>query len=183
MYEVATLGGGCFWCTEAVFSRLKGVIKVVPGYSGGWVPNPTYEEVCSDNTGHAEVVQITYDPAVISYRTLLEVFFEIHDPTTPNRQGNDVGSQYRSIILYHNEEQRKIAEEVIQELTQSRKFRDPIVTEVVPFKAFYEAEEYHHNFYDRNRYYPYCRVIISPKVRKLMSHFAPLVKEGARVDA
>ncbi|AWR98885.1 peptide-methionine (S)-S-oxide reductase MsrA [Metallosphaera hakonensis] len=173
--EVATLGGGCFWCTEAVFSRVKGVLKVVPGYSGGWVENPTYEEVCSDTTGHAEVVQITFDPEIITYRTLLEIFFDIHDPTTKDRQGNDVGSQYRSIILYHNEEQRRIALDMIEELNRT-KFNGKIVTEVVPFKAFYEAEDYHHNFYDRNRNYPYCRIIISPKVRKLMKSYPSMVK-------
>ncbi|MEM0169455.1 MULTISPECIES: peptide-methionine (S)-S-oxide reductase MsrA [Metallosphaera] len=173
--EMATLGGGCFWCTEAVFSRLNGVIKVVSGYAGGWLPNPTYEDVCSDRTGHAEVVQITFDPNVISYRTLLEVFFDIHDPTTKNRQGNDVGSQYRSIILYHNEEQRKIALEIIDELNKT-KYHGKIVTEVVPFKEFYPAEDYHQSFYDRNRNYPYCRVVIDPKIRKLMTNHSRIIK-------
>jgi peptide-methionine (S)-S-oxide reductase len=167
--EKATLGGGCFWCTEAVFSRVKGVVEVKPGYSGGNVPNPTYEDVCTDKTGHAEVVQITYDPNVISYRELLEIFFSIHDPTTPNRQGNDVGFQYRSIILYHNEEQRKIAEEVIMEV--ENELGKKVVTEVVPFEAFYEAEDYHHNFYDKHRNYPYCRVVIDPKIKKFMRYF------------
>jgi peptide-methionine (S)-S-oxide reductase len=167
--EKATLGGGCFWCTEAVFSRVKGVVEVKPGYSGGNVPNPTYEDVCTDKTGHAEVVQITYDPNVISYRELLEIFFSIHDPTTPNRQGNDVGFQYRSIILYHNEEQRKIAEEVIKEV--ENELGKKVVTEVVPFEAFYEAEDYHHNFYDKHRNYPYCRVVIDPKIKKFMRYF------------
>ena len=176
--EVATLGGGCFWCTEAVFSKLKGVIRVIPGYSGGWKENPTYEEVCTDTTGHAEVVQIEFDPEQISFRTLLEVFFEIHDPTTPNRQGNDVGTQYRSIILYHTEEQRKIAQEIIGEI--SGKYVDPVVTELAPFKSFYPAEDYHRQYYERNRDEPYCRYVISPKVRKLITHFPRLLRTDLR---
>ncbi|AHC51469.1 methionine sulfoxide reductase A [Sulfolobus acidocaldarius SUSAZ] len=167
--EVATLGGGCFWCTEAVFKRVKGVISVKPGYSGGKVPNPTYEEVCTDETGHAEVIQITFDPSIITYRELLEIFFEIHDPTTPNRQGNDVGSQYRSIILYHSEEQKKTAEEMIR--IYEKKLGKKIVTELVPFEAFYEAEDYHHDFYDKHRNYPYCKLVIDPKVKKFMKNF------------
>jgi methionine-S-sulfoxide reductase len=138
--EKATLGGGCFWCTEAVFSRVKGVVEVKPGYSGGSVPNPTYEDVCTGQTGHAEVVQIVYEPTEISYREILEIFFSIHDPTTPNRQGNDVGTQYRSIILYHSEDQRRLAEEVIREV--EGKLGRRVVTEVVPFTVFYEAEDY-----------------------------------------
>ena len=173
--EIATLGGGCFWCTEAVFSRVKGVVKVEPGYAGGWVPNPTYEQVCSDTTGHAEVVQIEFDPNVITYRELLEIFFEIHDPMTKNRQGNDVGSQYRSIILYHDEQQRSVALEVIGELNRT-KFNGKIVTEVVPYTGFYRAEDYHFRFYDRNRDYPYCRYVISPKVKKLIEHFPSMVR-------
>ncbi len=173
--EKATLGGGCFWCTEAVFSRVRGVVDVKPGYSGGKVPNPTYEEVCTGETGHAEVVQITFDPNVISYREILEIFFAIHDPTTPNRQGNDVGTQYRSIILYHNDEQRKIAEEMIKEV--EKKLGKKVVTEVVPFEAFYEAEDYHHNFYDKHRNYPYCRLVIDPKVKKFFKYFPEKVKQ------
>ena len=172
--EVATLGGGCFWCTEAVFLRVKGVIDVKPGYSGGKVPNPTYEEVCTGETGHAEVVQITFDPKVISFREILEIFFEIHDPTTPNRQGNDIGPQYRSIILYHNDQQKKIAEEMIREV--EKRLGKKVVTELVPFEAFYEAEEYHHKFYDRNKLYPYCVLVISPKIKKFMKHFQDKVK-------
>ncbi len=172
--EKATLGGGCFWCTEAVFSRVKGVTDVRPGYAGGNFPNPTYEDVCSDTTGHAEVVQITFDPSVVTFRDLLEIFFEIHDPTTPNRQGNDVGSQYRSIILYHNEEQKRIAEEVIDEV-QSR-LGKKVVTEVKPLDAFYEAEDYHHKYFERHPNQPYCRIVISPKVKKFLSHFPDKVR-------
>jgi peptide-methionine (S)-S-oxide reductase len=167
--EVATLGGGCFWCTEAVFSRVKGVADVRPGYSGGHVPNPTYEQVCTGETGHAEVVQVTFDPNVISFREILEIFFAVHDPTTPDRQGNDVGPQYRSIILYHSEEQRKVALEVVKEVEE--RLGKKVVTEVKPFEAFYEAEEYHHKFYDRHRSYPYCRFVVDPKVKKLMKYF------------
>ncbi|BDC17234.1 peptide-methionine (S)-S-oxide reductase MsrA [Acidianus sp. HS-5] len=173
--EKATLGGGCFWCTEAVFSRVRGVVDVKPGYSGGKVPNPTYEEVCTGETGHAEVVQITFDPSVISYKEILEIFFAIHDPTTPNRQGNDVGPQYRSIILYHNDEQRKIAEEMVKEV--AKKLGKKVVTEVVPFNAFYEAEDYHHNFYDTHRRYPYCRLVIDPKIKKFLKYFPEKAKQ------
>ncbi|EHP70116.1 methionine-S-sulfoxide reductase [Metallosphaera yellowstonensis MK1] len=172
--EKATLGGGCFRCTEAVFSRVKGVVEVKPGYSGGSVPNPTYEDVCTGQTGHAEVVQIVYEPTEISYREILEIFFSIHDPTTPNRQGNDVGTQYRSIILYHSEDQRRLAEEVIREV--EGKLGRRVVTEVVPFTVFYEAEDYHHSFYDRNRNYPYCRVVIDPKIKKFLKYFPERIK-------
>jgi peptide-methionine (S)-S-oxide reductase len=175
--EVATLGGGCFWCTEAIFSEVKGVEKVEPGYAGGTVENPTYEQVCTGTTGHAEVVQITFDPQVISYRQLLTIFFTIHDPTTPNRQGEDVGSQYRSIILYHSEEQRRVAEEVMEEVRRAKIWGDrPIVTELVPFKAFYRAEEYHHNYYRRNPDKPYCRLVIAPKLAKFRSHYPDMLK-------
>ncbi|BBG23761.1 Peptide methionine sulfoxide reductase MsrA [Sulfuracidifex tepidarius] len=172
--EKATLGGGCFWCTEAVFSKVKGVIDVRPGYAGGTFPNPTYEDVCSDTTGHAEVVQITFNPSVISFRDLLEIFFEIHDPTTPNRQGNDVGSQYRSIILYHSEEQRKIAQEVIEEV--QKRLGKKVVTELKPFDVFYEAEDYHHRYFERHPNQPYCRIVMSPKVKKFMYHFPDRVR-------
>jgi peptide-methionine (S)-S-oxide reductase len=176
-WEVATLGGGCFWCTEAIFSEVKGVEKVEPGYAGGTVENPTYEQVCTDTTGHAEVVQITFDPQVISYRQLLAIFFTIHDPTTPNRQGEDVGSQYRSIILYHSEEQRRVAEEVMEEVRRAKIWGDrPIVTELVPFKAFYRAEEYHHNYYRRNPEKPYCRLVIAPKLAKFRQHYLDMLK-------
>jgi peptide-methionine (S)-S-oxide reductase len=175
--EVATLGGGCFWCTEAIFSELRGVKKVVPGFSGGTVPNPTYEQVCAGTTGHAEVVQITFDPAVISFKRLLQIFFTVHDPTTPNRQGADVGSQYRSIILYHTEEQKKIALEVMKEVEERRIWSRPIVTQLVPFKEFYEAEDYHRDYFKKNPLQPYCLLVISPKVRKFRKEYAELLKK------
>jgi peptide-methionine (S)-S-oxide reductase len=175
-YELATLGGGCFWCTEAVFSRLRGVAKVVPGYSGGHVQNPTYEQVCTDTTGHAEVVQVTFDPQVISYRKLLEVFFSTHDPTTPNRQGADVGTQYRSVIFFHSEAQKREAERIVSELESARTFERPIVTQIVPFTAFYEAEEYHHNYFARNPSKAYCQVVIAPKLEKFRAHHRELMK-------
>src|SRR5436309_5772351 len=164
--EVATLAGGCFWCLEAVFDQLKGVESVESGYMGGKTPKPTYAEVCGGASGHAEVVQVTFDPDVVSYQDLLGVFFTIHDPTTLNRQGNDVGTQYRSAIFYHSPEQKAAAEEVIAGLGRDRVFDDPIVTEVVPFEPFYPAEAYHQEYFDRNPNQPYCRVIIAPKVAK-----------------
>jgi peptide-methionine (S)-S-oxide reductase len=163
----ATLGGGCFWCTEAVFQNLRGVTQVQSGYAGGHVENPTYEQVCTARTGHAEVVQITYDPAVISYRDLLEVFFTTHDPTTPNRQGNDVGPQYRSVIFYHDAEQERIARDVIKSVNERRIWNRAIVTEVSPLPTFYPAEAYHDDYFARNPGQPYCQVIIEPKVAKL----------------
>ncbi|TFG07959.1 peptide-methionine (S)-S-oxide reductase [Candidatus Thorarchaeota archaeon] len=163
----ATFGGGCFWCTEAVFERLKGVKSVTSGYAGGHSKNPTYQEVSTGSTGHAEVTQIEYDPEVISFEELLEVFFETHDPTTMNRQGNDVGTQYRSIILYHNEEQKEIAERFKQRLNQSDKYDRPIVTEIEPLDEFYEAERYHQDFYRKNPNQQYCRLIIRPKLKKV----------------
>jgi peptide-methionine (S)-S-oxide reductase len=164
--EVATLGGGCFWCLEAVYQELRGVEKVVSGYSGGDVPNPTYREVCSETTGHAEVVQVVFDPEVVSYRDILEIYFTIHDPTTMNRQGADVGAQYRSVIFYHTDEQRRVAEEVISELESEGIWSDPIVTEVTPLDEFYVAEDYHQNYFRNNGFQPYCQVIIAPKVAK-----------------
>lgn len=164
--EVATLGGGCFWCVEAVFEETKGVSKVESGYSGGFVPDPTYRQVCSETTGHAEVVQVTFDPEVISYRDVLNVFFATHDPTTLNRQGADVGTRYRSAVFYHDEEQRRISEEVISEIEAEGVWDDPIVTEVVPFDAFYRAEEYHQGYFRNNSRQPYCQVVIAPKVAK-----------------
>ena len=164
--EVATLAGGCFWCLDAVFRGLKGVEQVVSGYAGGTVPNPSYEAVCTGRTGHAEVVQVTFDPAVLGYRDLVEVFFGIHDPTTLNRQGADVGTQYRSAIYYHSPEQERTAREVIAELERDRVFDSPIVTEVVPFTAFYPAEEYHQDYFRRNPEQGYCRAVIAPKVAK-----------------
>ena len=174
--EVATLGGGCFWCLEAVYDELQGVESVESGYSGGTVPNPTYQQVCSGATGHAEVVQVTFDPQEISYREILEVFFQIHDPTTLNRQGADVGTHYRSVIFYHDEEQEATAEEMIDELEASGKWRDPIVTEVVPFEAFYEAEDYHREYYQRNQNQPYCRVVIAPKLQKFRKVYLTQLK-------
>jgi peptide-methionine (S)-S-oxide reductase len=164
--EVATLGGGCFWCLEAVYQELRGVEKVESGYSGGDVPNPTYRQVCSETTGHAEVVQVTFDPDEVSYRDILEVYFTIHDPTTLNRQGADVGTQYRSVIFYHTEEQKRTAEEVISEIESEGIWNSPIVTEVVPLDEFYVAEDYHQDYFRNNGFQPYCQVIIAPKVAK-----------------
>ena len=169
--EIATLAGGCFWCLETVYAQLKGVLRVESGYAGGSVPHPTYAEVCTGETGHAEVVQITYDPAVISYKELLEVFFTIHDPTTRNRQGGDVGTQYRSAIFYHTPEQKAIAEQTIQELDAARLWLTRIVTEVVPFTIFYKAEDYHQNYYQNNPSQGYCQVVIAPKVAKFRKKF------------
>ncbi len=164
--EVATLGGGCFWCLEAVFEQLRGVESVVSGYSGGDVPDPSYKRVCRGTTGHAEVVQVTFNPRAITFREILEVFFDVHDPTTLNRQGADVGPQYRSVILYHDPRQKRIAEEVIEELNEEGRWGKPIVTEVVPFEAFYEAEDYHQEYYRENPSQPYCRAVVAPKVDK-----------------
>ncbi len=174
--EVATLGGGCFWCLEAVYDELKGVTDVVSGYSGGNVPNPTYEQVCGKHTGHAEVVQVTFDPDVISFRDILKVFFTIHDPTTMNRQGNDVGPQYRSAIFYHSPEQKAAAEEVITEITREGLWPRPIVTEVTAFEAFYPAEEYHQEYFARNPYQGYCQAIIAPKVAKFRKMYVERLK-------
>lgn len=176
-YQVATFGEGCFWCTEAVFQRLKGVIKVESGYSGGNVPNPTYEAVCTGKTGHAEVTQITYDPSIITYTQLLRVFWNTHDPTTLNRQGNDVGTQYRSIILYHNEEQKELAERYKHELDSAKVWSSPIVTEIVPFKKFYKAEDYHQDYYNLHGSQPYCTFVITPKVEKFEKVFADMLKK------
>ena len=165
--EVATFGGGCFWCTEAVFSQLKGVEKIEPGYSGGEHENPTYEEVSAGTTGHAEVAQITFDPNVISFKEILQIFFSTHDPTTLNRQGPDIGSQYRSVIFYHNNQQKEISEQVIKELSEEKIFDVPIVTQVVPLENFYKAEDYHKEYFKRHPEQPYCRVVIAPKVAKL----------------
>ena len=168
----ATLGGGCFWCLEAVYQEVDGVTSVVSGYAGGDVPNPSYRQVCSGTTGHAEVVQLTYDPEVVSYRALLEIFFTIHNPTTKDRQGADVGPQYRSIVLYHDDEQRAVAESVIEALERDGVFSDPIVTEVEPLDTFFVAEEEHHNYYRDNPSQPYCQSVISPKVTKLRQKHA-----------
>lgn len=179
---VATLGGGCFWCLEAVFAELDGVRRVEPGYAGGTTPHPTYEQVCTGMTGHAEVVQITFDPAAISYRDLLEVFFAIHDPTTLNRQGADVGTQYRSIILHHDDEQKETAEQVIAALEAAQKWPAPIVTEVVPLEAFYPAEVYHRDYYRRNSSQPYCRLVIAPKLAKARKQFELLTTWRTRTS-
>ncbi|MFX0065170.1 MAG: peptide-methionine (S)-S-oxide reductase MsrA [Candidatus Hermodarchaeota archaeon] len=165
--DVITLGGGCFWCTEAVFSKLKGIEKVESGYSGGNLPNPNYNQVSSGKTGHAEVVQITFDPDVISLREILDIFFASHDPTTLNRQGADVGSQYRSIIFYHRKEQKELAEQVIKQINADKVWSAPVVTQVEPFKAFYRAEDYHQDYFKRNPDEPYCRLVIAPKLAKL----------------
>ena len=175
--EVATLGGGCFWCIEAVFDDLKGVVDVVSGYSGGRRPNPTYEQVCAGVTGHAEVVQVTFDPAQIGYRDILGVFFSVHDPTTLNRQGADVGTQYRSVIFHHSPDQKRIAEETIAELQKEAIWDGPIVTEVAEFEAFYPAEEYHQEYFRRNPTQPYCNVVVSPKVSKFRKQFADRLKQ------
>lgn len=174
--EKATLGGGCFWCLEPIYDALKGVQQVIPGYAGGDVPQPSYEQVCTGRTGHAEVVQITYDPAEIDYRELLRIFFTIHDPTTLNRQGADVGTQYRSVIFYHSPEQHQIAEEVIAEVAREGLWRDPIVTQLVPYTEFYPAEEYHHRYFERNPHQGYCRVVIAPKVAKFRQKYMERLK-------
>lgn len=179
--EVATLAGGCFWCLEAVFDDLRGVEQVDSGYSGGTVPHPTYRQVCTGTTGHAEVVQITFDPHVVSFKELLQVFFTIHDPTTLNRQGADVGTQYRSAIYYHTPEQKRTAEEVIKEITAAKIWPSPIVTEVTPFSAFYKAEDYHQEYFKFNGEQPYCRAVVAPKVAKFRKQFQDRLKRAENV--
>ena len=176
--STATLAGGCFWCLEAAFEQLEGVVSVLPGYMGGHLPDPTYEAVCRGDTGHAEVVQIAYDPALIDYDTLLAAFFTIHDPTTLNRQGHDVGSQYRSAIFYHDAEQQAAAEALIARLNAEGYWSSPIVTEVAPVSTFYEAEEYHHAYFRRNPYQGYCLAVVAPKADKLRQTFAGRIKTG-----
>jgi peptide-methionine (S)-S-oxide reductase len=176
-HQKITLGGGCFWCTEAIFKELRGVIKVVPGYSGGTVKNPSYKEVCTGTTGHAEVIQITYDPEQIAISEILEVFFMTHDPTTLNRQGPDTGTQYRSVIFYHSEEQKKEAESIIEQYEAEKVFNMPIVTEIEPFKAFYEAENYHHDYFSQNKEQPYCQFVVSPKIQKFKNKFRDKLKQ------
>jgi peptide-methionine (S)-S-oxide reductase len=173
----AVFAGGCFWCLEAAFLRLRGVEKVASGYTGGRAKNPSYEQVCGGQTGHAEAVEVAFDPGAISYRQLLEVFFTIHDPTTPNRQGADVGTQYRSAIFYADEAQRRAAREVMDELAGDHVFDAPIVTELAPLEVFYPAESYHQLYYDRNPSQPYCRAVISPKLAKLRAKWKPLLRE------
>lgn len=175
-YEKATFGAGCFWCVEAVFEQLKGVHGVVSGYSGGTTKNPTYQQVCSGSTGHAEVIQVEFDPKVISFVDLLEVFWQTHDPTTRNQQGNDIGTQYRSAIFYHNDQQKQQAEEIKKKLDASGAFRGLIVTEIVPFKEFYVAEKYHQNYYADNPKQPYCAAVIPPKLDKLKKVFGDKLK-------
>lgn len=174
--ETATLGGGCFWCTEAIFKQLKGVESVLPGYSGGFVKNPDYKEVCTGETGHAEVIRITFDPALVSFAEILEVFFETHDPTTLNRQGADVGTQYRSAVFYHSEEQKVAAEKAIRLLNEEKVYDSPVVTEVTAFKAFYPAEDYHKDYFARNPNQPYCSMVVGPKVEKFRKIFKTRLK-------
>jgi peptide-methionine (S)-S-oxide reductase len=173
--QTTVFGGGCFWCTEAVIERLRGVLSVKPGYAGGQRPNPTYEQVCSGATGHAEVIRIEFDPSLISFRDLLTVFFATHDPTTLNRQGNDVGTQYRSIILYADEDQKREAETFIQELNASGQLESRVVTELKPIEKFYDAEDYHQQYYARNSGQPYCQIVITPKMEKLQKRFRELL--------
>ena len=175
--HTATLAGGCFWCLEAVFDDIKGVHSVESGYAGGAIANPSYREVCSGNTGHAEVVQVHFDPNIVSYRDLLNVFFAIHDPTTMNRQGADVGTQYRSAIFYHDDEQKTVAEELIKSLNDQKIWDKPIVTEVTKLDKFYMAEDYHQEYFARNPYQPYCQAVVAPKVSKFRKHFLELLKK------
>lgn len=174
--QVAVFGGGCFWCTEAVFDELEGVVSVTPGYAGGSVKNPSYEEVCSGQTGHAEVIRIEFKPRQISFDDLLTVFFATHDPTTLNRQGNDVGTQYRSVILYADPQQKQLAESRIKQLNEANSFSRPIVTTVEPLAEFYPAEDYHHKFYARNPFQPYCQITVPPKLAKVHKQFKSLLK-------
>ena len=176
--EVITVGGGCFWCTEAVFEQLKGVDKVESGYSGGTVPNPTYEQVSTGDTGHAEVSQITFNPAVVSLKVILEVFFTVHDPTTLDRQGNDVGTQYRSVIFYRNDEQKAVAKQVIKEIAAAKIWDGQIVTQLSPFKAFYKAEDYHQEYFKLHGTQPYCHLVIAPKVAKFRKLFHDRLKQS-----
>ena len=175
--QTATLAGGCFWCLEAVFDEMKGIVSVESGYSNGHVSNPTYREVCGGDTGHAEVVQVKYDPSMISFHDLLNVFFAIHDPTTMNRQGGDVGTQYRSAIFYHDDEQKQIAEELIKSLNAQKIWDRPIVTEVTKLDKFYMAEDYHQEYFARNAFQPYCQAVVAPKVAKFRKHFLELLKK------
>jgi len=175
--DIATLAGGCFWCTEATFKRLKGVTSVKSGYAASKVANPSYEQVCSGRTGAAEAIQITFDPSIISYAKLLEIFWHMHDPTTLNRQGNDIGTQYRSAIFYHNDEQKQLALASREALEKSGSYERPVVTEIVPFTNFFAAENYHDDYYDRNRSQPYCMLVIDPKVKKLLKEYKDVVKD------
>lgn len=174
--QIATLGGGCFWCLEAVYQEMSGVVSVVSGYAGGHVPNPTYEQVCSKKTGHVEVVEVTFDRDLVSFKDVLEVFFTIHDPTTPDRQGNDVGPQYRSVIFYHSNEQRQVAEQFIREMDAEQIWTEPVVTQVLPAPEFFPAENYHQNYLQNNPRQPYCMFVVAPKVAKFRQRFS----NGAR---
>ncbi|MFA5051568.1 MAG: peptide-methionine (S)-S-oxide reductase MsrA [Patescibacteria group bacterium] len=174
--QLATFAGGCFWCTEAIFKNLKGVIALTPGYTGGIMPHPTYEQVSTGTTGHAEAVQIVFDPATITYEALLNVFFATHDPTTPDRQGNDIGPQYRSVIFYHDDTQRLTAETYIKKLSDGKTFSQPIVTQIKPFNEFFPAEEYHRDYMTKNPNQPYCQITINPKISKLKEKFISLLK-------
>ena len=175
--EIATLASGCFWCTEAIFKRLKGVKSVLSGYGGGTVKNPSYDQVCTGKTGHAESVQIEFDPKVIPFKKILEIFWHTHNPTTLNRQGNDVGTQYRSAVFYHDKTQKEIAERVKKEIEKNGVYKDPIVTEITPFKNFYVAEDHHKNYYEEHRAAPYCDFVIDPKIRKLLQQYGNDVKD------
>lgn len=177
-FEATTLAGGCFWCTEAVFKRLRGVEKVTAGYSGGDIVNPTYDAVCGGKTGHAECIQIEFDPNIISFETLLEVFFKLHDPTTLNKQGADTGTQYRSAIFYHSDKQNEIAQKVKAKIEKEEVYSDPIVTSIESYKNFYSAEEYHQDYYKRNSYQPYCQIVIDPKIQKLYKQFKNLTVDS-----
>lgn len=175
--EIATLANGCFWCTEAIFERVKGVKSIIPGYAGGTVKNPSYDQVCTGETGHAESIQIEFDPKVTSFEKILDIFWHTHDPTTLNRQGNDVGTQYRSAIFYHDKTQKEIAERSRNELEKENVYNDSIVTEITPFKNFYVAEDYHKNYYEKHHDVPYCNFVIDPKVRKLLEKYGNDVKQ------
>jgi len=175
--ETATLANGCFWCSEAIFKRLKGVESVLPGYAGGTVKNPSYDEVCMENTGHAESIQVKFDPRIISFEKILNIFWHTHNPTTLNRQGNDIGTQYRSAIFFHDEKQKAIAEKSKKDLEQAGLYKDPIVTEITPFKNFYIAEDYHKNYYDKHQEVPYCNFVIDPKIHKLLQQYRNDMKE------
>ena len=175
--EVLTVGGGCFWCIEAIFDELRGVERVESGYSGGSIANPTYRQVCTGTTGHAEVVQITFDPNVISLKELLEIFFTIHDPTTLNRQGPDVGTQYRSVVFYRSQEQRAVVTQVIKDIQAAKVLKAPIVTEIAPFTAFYKAEDYHQEYFQLNGEQPYCRLVIAPKIAEFRQHYRDRLKK------
>lgn len=178
-YATATLAGGCFWCTEAIFKRLKGVESVVSGYTGGDIQNPFYESVLSGQTNHVEAIQIQFNPSIIPYEKILEVFWATHDPTTLNRQGADIGTQYRSVIFYHSKKQKEIALKSKEKIQESGKLKDKIVTQILPFDKFYKAEDYHQNFYERNKSYPYCQIVINPKIQKLLEQFKKEIREDA----